>query len=618
MNLVSQWLWLGLLTLPTILILHLLRERSKRQPISSLEMWRWLEKELRGPRLRRLPVTWVLLLQLLAALGLNLALARPQFTWAQVRPPRQHLILVIDTSSSMGARDVPPTRLAQAQAGAAVRLAALGETDKVTLITAGPAARQLGSTGAGEATDLAGRLAGLRPAGDGSDWSGALALATAAVDNEFNNAIVIYTDGAAELPEGAAHMALPAQVEVNLVGQPQGNQAVVGLAVRPSPSGAVQVYARVANFADAAASRTLTLTADGSVRDEAAVALDGSGVAEHAWTLPPGVKTVSVGLGGARDVLPDDDTAAVGVPSGRVVSALLVAADTGADTTLALQRALQSLPNLQLTTIDPGRYAPYEPYDLTVFHGWLPEAWPRGGVLVVAPPQGAPLLNAQVPTTVNALPAFPAGGLLADVDLSHVDFGRAAALAAPDWLTPVLTDELGLTLVWHGATNGTRVVVFAFGLDRGNLARRTAFPVLTANAVAEVVPPPLPEAVRVGQAVELPPPYLLPFLTVVDPAGNAHNFTGDRSPLYTDTFLPGLYQLRGQTAAGQVWEGGFGVNAGSVRESDLRVSAQPALNSLAETGAAPPLPGNPPWQLWPWVVLAVLGVMVLEAWLAWR
>ena len=93
MNLVSQWLWLGLLTLPAILLLHLLRERSKRQPISSLELWRWLEKELRGPRLRRLPVTWVLLLQLLAALGLNLALSRPQFSLgsAAARAPAPHL-----------------------------------------------------------------------------------------------------------------------------------------------------------------------------------------------------------------------------------------------------------------------------------------------------------------------------------------------------------------------------------------------------------------------------------------------------------------------------------------------------------------------------------------------
>jgi hypothetical protein len=285
---------------------------------------------------------------------------------------------------------------------------------------------------------------------------------------------------------------------------------------------------------------------------------------------------------------------------------------------LALQRALQSLPNLALETVSPDQYAPYENYDLTVFHGWLPPAWPRGGVLVVAPPEGQGLLPAQVPTTVNVLPAGLSDALLDDVDLTHVNFGRAAALDAPDWLTPVLTDAQGLTLVWHGATAEMRLVVFAFGLERGNLARRTAFPVLVANAVAEVAPPPLPEAVAVGQPVTLPPTYQIPFLSVTDPLGREQTLGADRDRQFSETFQPGLYRLRGQLLNGVLWEGGFGVNAGSASESDLRVSAQPMLNALSQAGAPPPLPGNPPLELWPWFVLAVLAIMVVEAWLAWR
>lgn len=617
MNLVSQWLWLGLLTLPAILLLHLLRERSKRQPISSLELWRWLEKELRGPRLRRLPVTWVLLLQLLAALGLNVALSRPTFTWARLLPARQHLIFVVDTSGSMGASDAPPTRLAQAQASAGARLATLGETDRATLITAGPVARQLGSADTAGLNAVAGPLAGLRAAGDGSDWAGALALAAAAVEPDYTNTIIVYTDGAFTFSADTEQPALPAEVELKLVGQPIGNQAVVTLAVRPSASGAVQVFARLANFANAPVERSLTLFADGSVRDELPVLLPASGVTEQAWTLPPGVTNLSVQLGGG-DVLAADDVAAVGVLAGGQLQAVLVAADPTAETTLALQRSLRSLPDLALNTVSPDNYAAYEQYDLTVFHGWLPPAWPRGGVLVVAPPTGASLLNAQPPTKVGDLPALVADNLLVDVDLSHVNFGNTARLAAPPWLTPVLTDADGQTLIWHGATEGSRVVVFAFGLQPGNLARRTAFPVLVANAVAEVAPPPLPAAVTLGQPVELPPAHRLPTLTLTDPNGGEHTLTSSRAPQYTDTYLPGLYRLRGLTINGQGWEGSFGANAGSASESDLRVSAQPVLTAIAAAGTPPPVAGNPPWNLWPYLVLAVLGVMVLEAWLAWR
>ncbi len=618
MNVLQQWLWLGLLTLPAILLLHLLRERSKRQPISSLELWRWLEKELRGPRLRRLPVTWVLLLQLLAALFLNLALSQPQLTLARLIPGRQHLILIVDTSSSMGAQDVQPSRLAQAQAAAAARLATLGENDRVTLISAGPAARQLGSATGESLGDLNGRLAALRAAGDGSDWPGSLALATAAIEPDLNNQVVVYTDGAFEMSSTIAEVSLPAEVEITLVGQPQANQAVVTLAVRPSSSGAVQVFARLANFSDTPAERTLTLFADGRSRDELVVTLPASGVSEQAWTLPPGIRTVSVSLGGSGDVLPADDSAAVGVLGTTTLEGVLVAVDPAADATLVLERALRSLPNLHLITVTPENYASYENYDLTVFSGWLPNTWPRGGVLVMAPPEGLGLLNVQPPTTVGALPAAPTDSLLADVDLGPVDFGRGSLLEAPDWLTPVLTDERGLTLVWRGATQDSRLVVFTFGLERGNLARRTSFPVLMANAVAEVLPPPLPASIAPGEPVGLPPAHRLPFLTITDPTGAEHTFTGERSSLFTETYQPGLYLLRGRTIAGEDWQGGFGVNAGSALESDLRVSAQPLLRSIAEGGVLPTVEANQPEDLWPWLVLFVLFLMIVEAGLSWR
>jgi len=122
----------------------------------------------------------------------------------------------------------------------------------------------------------------------------------------------------------------------------------------------------------------------------------------------------------------------------------------------------------------------------------------------------------------------------------------------------------------------------------------------------------------VGQPVTLPPTYQIPFLSVTDPQGREQTLGADRERLFSETFQPGLYRLRGQLLNGLVWEGGFGVNAGSASESDLRVSAQPVLNALAQAGAPPPLPGNPPLELWPWFVLAVLAIMVVEAWLAWR
>ena len=69
---------LALLTLPIILILHLLRERRRRMAVPSLLHWQNLPRKREGERIRRLPLTLLLLLHLLVAALIGLALGRPQ------------------------------------------------------------------------------------------------------------------------------------------------------------------------------------------------------------------------------------------------------------------------------------------------------------------------------------------------------------------------------------------------------------------------------------------------------------------------------------------------------------------------------------------------------------
>src|SRR5215212_8977374 len=130
---------LGLLALPLIVLLHLLRERSRRARISSLELWRWLETEVRGPRLRRIPLNLILILHLLAALLLTAAVVQPQLHVSVPFGRATRLILVVDTTTSMGARAIgltlgDGTRLGQAQAHAATLLGGLGPSDSAVLI----------------------------------------------------------------------------------------------------------------------------------------------------------------------------------------------------------------------------------------------------------------------------------------------------------------------------------------------------------------------------------------------------------------------------------------------------------------------------------------------------
>src|SRR5215208_5705787 len=119
---------LALLTLPVILLLHLLRERRRRVAVPSLLHWQNLPRRPEGERIRRLPLTLLLLLHLLVAGLLGVALGQPQLAGAPNNAARQTAI-VIDTSTSMAAGAGTTTRFAQAQTRARVLLRELRPGD---------------------------------------------------------------------------------------------------------------------------------------------------------------------------------------------------------------------------------------------------------------------------------------------------------------------------------------------------------------------------------------------------------------------------------------------------------------------------------------------------------
>jgi Ca-activated chloride channel family protein len=108
------WLLLTLLVVPAAVALYLLAERRRMRYAVRYTNVDVLASVARGRDWRRfLP----LVLFLLALAAICVALARPHRT-TLVDRDRATVVLVIDVSGSMGARDVKPTRLAAAEAAA--------------------------------------------------------------------------------------------------------------------------------------------------------------------------------------------------------------------------------------------------------------------------------------------------------------------------------------------------------------------------------------------------------------------------------------------------------------------------------------------------------------------
>jgi hypothetical protein len=581
---------LGLLALPVILLLHLVRQRRRAVRVPSLELWTMAAAPVqRKPR--RLPLTLLLLLHLLVALLLALSLGRPLLPGGAFAPT--NTIILLDTSTSMAATDGgltgATTRFEAAQAAARQLLGAARKGDRIGVVTLGTTPRLLGRGGPEAADSLIGAVAELRPAGADGDLLAAINLASAAAEPEDGVALparyVVLTDPAYGA-QGAPTQPITATGDLDwrVFGGPADNAAIVALAARPLRDGGQQLYARVANFGTGPAVRTLQVLLDGAVVESEALRLEAGAEAEWSWPIPRGVRLAEARLSGG-DAAPADDHASAVLSGGTSRRVQLVSA-----LPTPLERALKAQPGLEVVLSTPESYRPDPDAGLAVFVDYVPAALPAMPTWLVAPPRGSGLVtetgrlgDLQVDRAQD--PRF------AGLDLRSVRIARASVVDSPRWASVLLASRPddgrpGTPLVLSGVLDGQPRTVWTFDPAHSNLAGRLAFPLL-ASATLRTLLPHDSSALRLGQ-----------------PAPEAM-VTPDGSSIAAGTVLtePGLYQWSEQ-------EGTVAVNAVDPAESDLRPRTRPAVES-AGAGASTLLQeaGS---ELWRPLLIAVLVLLPLE------
>jgi len=254
-------LW-ALAAIPALIALYLLRVRRREHVVSSVLLWRRSAPSASAFRpSRRIERSVLLLLQIVAAGALAVSLAQPAVMgWAA---GGGDVVLVLDASMSMRARDVAPTRFDRARAEARAVLARLGPGQRaaVVLAAARPVVLVPPTADRGPARAA---LAAAQPWDVAGDVSGAVALATQLVPR---GRVVVWTDG--------AHSSAPAlpDVAVHRIGTARDNAGIVGLRVLRTASGAAQGFVRVTNFGRTPVRAPLTVTRDGAAVYAATVVL---------------------------------------------------------------------------------------------------------------------------------------------------------------------------------------------------------------------------------------------------------------------------------------------------------------------------------------------------------
>ncbi|OGO34646.1 MAG: hypothetical protein A2Z16_09435 [Chloroflexi bacterium RBG_16_54_18] len=585
---------LGLL-LPLIVVLYLLKLRRFERRVSSTYLWRRMVRDLEANApWQRLQRNLLLFLQLLFLSTLIFALARPYIMSGEFSG--QSAILIVDTSASMAATDVAPSRLENAKQQINHRVSSLAHDVPITFITAGIQARVLAASSL-DRRQISQIIQNLHVEMGGSDIETALQLASAIAARQPLTVIDIYSDGGAAIP---TNLAVNGQLRFVSIGSSGANQAITRLLLETSPGGEdTTAFIQVVNYSDEEVHRRLKVTMDGSPFHVMDISLAGQEEASLlVEAIPINAEIVEAQLLPAsttEDYLSIDDLAYS--VSRQQVPVLVNLISPG---NRFLESALSLLPGVQLTRTDPRSAGLLAGSDITVIDAALPltTTLPAGNLFFIAPVNSTEYFSVTgVLEHPIPIPAADNLELMKYISMADVNILDGVEIPLPVYAEPIIISasegtQKGRPLLFVGESGGRRLVVQAFSLQHSDFPLQVAFPLLIANLIQWLAPDQLYSipaqsdpggAVSINLPLGIFAPGVNQVVTVTRPDGQKiEQQARDGRVIYSDTSQTGIYTVKiGDSSAVK-----FAVNLFSAQESQIKPSKLAPATSVVNQGVS--------------------------------
>ena len=418
--------------------------------------------------------------------------------------------------------------------------------------------------------------------------------------------IHLFSDGAAPDLAEMANKNLP--LVYHRIGQGSHNLGVVGIDVRANPDAPAEraIYAKVGNFSTNAEQVDVELSLDGKPVRLRPLDLGPTNSQALVFTAPQtrdGVFTVRIL---ARDDLAADNQASVVSLLPLPVKVLLVTRGNR-----FLERALRAAPNARLT-VAPVLAESAPGQDIVVLDDVTPAVWPTVNTLaihVAKPDWFTNVGRVEWPAIVDWKSSHP---LLRFVSFDNVTVNESLAVRPPGWGVTLL-EARQTPLIVAGEIGPHRLIWIGFDTLQGDWPLRVSFPIFVANAVEWLNPASASNSrltVRAGEPLRLATAQPVSAAQCICPDGSvkALSFeTPTREVLFGDTGRQGLYRLRAGTN-----EVTFCVNLAEATESDIRPRDELPMGRFGSVAATQIKRAN--LELWRWIALAGLAVLLFEWW----
>jgi hypothetical protein len=640
----STWEWLLLAAVPAAIVaLYFLKLRRQPLEVPSTLLWHKTIEDLHVNALwQRIHSSLLLYLQLLAVALVVLALLRPGWRSGELAPGRA--IFLIDSSASMNASDVHPSRLAEARRKAIALVDSMRAGDQGLVISFSDTAR-VEQNFTDNRQQLREAIERIRPTNRATVIDDALRVAAglanparAAAAEEKSVAgesvkLFILSDGKFPSVRGFSLDGLePIFIPI---GSPEAkNIGIVAFAVQPSDEERdhLQAFASIQNFGDREATVPVDLLLDGKPIDAANLKVppgESSGVTFNLTGIESGVLELRLAI---DDDFAPDNSAWVAVNGRRTPKVLLVTAgNEPLEQALSTPRAtelaaVEKAPPSLLTTKEHEQAAANGRYDLIIYDRCRPTEMPRANTLFIgAVPPESPnrgwALGERIayPQIIDVHRNHP---LVEWVDLNDVDIVEAREVKPPSGGTRLIDSTKGILLA-IASREGFEDAVLGFeiyGVDEQghsypntNWPIRRSFPAFI-YALLDYLGGHRTtlggEFIKPGQIVSLKSDAAQKQLEVRAPDGSIHPVPGNSAGTFrfADTDAIGTYNVLEEGQATQ----SFTVNLFDPAESDIR----PAKANTIQIGHVA-VEGRREYEpvrreAWKWLLLVALVVLLVE------
>lgn len=576
----------GLISIPIILAIYLLKQKHTDMVIPSLFLWE--KAVLNSQSLKpwqRLRKNILMFLQLLMALLLVLILANPYIKSVQ---SSENYIYILDASMSMQADDVSPNRFLYAKKQIREAVKGLKLDAKITLLVMAKNP-YIAVNQTDDKNIFLSKLDDIDVTNSAVDEEAVKSLMRIVSEAAPAN-IISYSDKLYDFEQDA---------ESVIIGESVDNIAITAMS-HYVDADRIVVLVRLKNFGGASQSRTVSLFTDNKIHDLKEIRLEPFAEADVFFT------DVNINSYELRAELSEGDYLAVDdvrydvVVKSEKQRVLLVTSQN-----IFLEKVLEALPNIELYK---GTEEINRGYYLYVFDGVLPETMPTDGhLLIINPPIGNTFIQTGEETEITNIKAY-------ETELTNFirepDFviAKAKKITAPDWAATAISSK-ETPLIIFGERNNQRVIVIGFDLHASDLPLKKEFPIFMYNLIRWFVPDNIIRAASDG-AVDFNISPEAESVKVIAPDGSVSDLAPPFPVLpYDNTDLPGFYILE-QTIGGEPYFGSFAINPDTDLESDLimKGSAGEGVTARLKTS----MPSNK--SLRQPLIITLIIIFILEWW----